>query len=102
MPTEKEMDDFDNIPMDNVPTVSDAEAYEEYMDEEEAKAEAASKTESEQAIEDLEALTSSSKLNSWERGFCESCLLWLNRHPANKLSYKQKDVLTKTYNKHFG
>jgi len=96
-------DPFDS-PMEDIPTMSerDEDAYNAHMN---AIAEAASlavKTDTEIQIDQLHDLLANAKLNSWESGFCQSCLAWLEKNPAiNRLSFKQKDVLGKTVSKHF-
>lgn len=96
-------DPFDS-PMDDIPTLSEeAEAAMalQYEQEEEAK-KLASKTDTEIQIDQLYDLLDNAKLNSWEIGFCTSCLSWLEKNPLlNKLSFKQKDVLGKTVSKYF-
>ena len=104
--------DFEDIEMDNVPTLSEqAEAdLIRFNQLEEAKlitealeeqAALAPKTEQEIMADQIHQLLDSARLSSWERGFCESTSAYLANHPNNKLSYKQKDVLAKMVNKYF-
>lgn len=87
-----DVEGFENIPMDNIPEPDDTE-FEKVVP--------TKQTDEELQMDQLNQLLSSSVLNSWERGFCGSCLLWLKSKPGNQLSYKQKAVLAKTVEKHF-
>jgi len=89
------MDAFDVDDIDGINTTDeDRVATRDALDRD-------TKTDKEIQIDNLEQLLSYSKINSWERGFCTSCLTWLKSKPDAQLSYKQKDVLGKTVAKHF-
>lgn len=94
--------DFDDIPMDNIPTMSEeAEAALALMQQQEQEAlSIRAKTEQEIQLDWLNQLLTTCKLNSWEKGFCESCQTWLSKSVTNRLSYKQKDVLLKVFEKY--
>ena len=98
------MPDFEDIPMDNVPTLTkeDEDAVFTQQMEEDAYEQAIQRMQKEQEthLDELYQLLTTSSLNSWERGFCESCHSWLSKSPANRLSVKQKEVLAKTVAKH--
>jgi len=83
---------------DEIDLDADMDAFDLPPDVEET---AVKKTDKEIQIDHLEQLLSYNKINSWERGFCTSCLTWLQSKPDAQLSYKQKDVLGKTVSKHF-
>jgi hypothetical protein len=83
----EEVDPFD-MDMDSIPDAPDDSN------------EVAEKTDSEIQIDQMEQLLSSKRCNTWERGFCDSCLLYLKSKPNAQLSYKQKDVLAKTWDKY--
>lgn len=97
---EEEVSDFENIPMDNVPLMKEDISFED-DDLTTVQPEADKKTDKDIQIDQLEQLLSYRGINSWERGFCGSCLNWLKSKPEAQLSYKQKDVLAKTVDKHF-
>lgn len=94
--------DFDDIPMDNVPTLSeqDEAALAEQMRIEQEAASIHIKSEQDIQLDCLNQLLTTCKLNSWEKGFCESCQSWLQKSVNSKLSYKQRDVLTKVFEKY--
>lgn len=93
-----EVDEFDEVDeellsmdMDSIPDPED-----DYETVEEIK-----KTDKEIQIEQMEELLSSRKCNSWERGFCDSCLAYLRSKDTAQLSFKQKYVLEQTVKKYF-
>lgn len=95
--------DFEDIPMDDVPSMSEEDELKlQVLRQQEQEAAAIkSKTEQEIQLDWLNQLITSSSLNSWERGFCTSCEQWLQKSVTNRLSYKQKDVLLKVFEKYF-
>ena len=86
----EEVDPFD-IDMNDVADIEEA-------DDDLCKPE--EKTDSEIQIDQMEQLLSSKRCNTWERGFCDSCLRYLRSKQGAQLSYKQKDVLAKTWAKY--
>jgi len=84
-----EIDPFDEYASINMDSIQEADMPE--PEQEEVK-----ETDREIQIDSLEQLLSAKVCNTWERGFCDSCLSWLKSKADAKLSYKQKDVLTKT------
>lgn len=89
-----------NASSDEVDLDADMDAFDLPPDIEDSVA-IEKKSDKEIQIDHLEQLLSYSKINSWERGFCTSCLTWLQSKPDAQLSYKQKDVLGKTVSKYF-
>lgn len=93
----EEVDPFD-MDMDAIPDAPDTADDNLYSTEEDRANE--KKTDSEIQIDQMEQLLASKRCNTWERGFCDSCLRFLKSKRDAQLSYKQKDVLAKTWAKY--
>lgn len=89
--------DLDNVDLESVETISDADAaaYAEYVEEQEK----VKKTDRE-IILDLFYQLETCQLSSWERGFCGSCSRWLMSSETAKLSFKQRAVFDKLVDKY--
>ena len=90
----EEVDPFD-MDMDSVEDISDGEDIDgiDTTDEDRIAIrnalEADKKTEQEIQLDQMDQLLKSRKCNTWERGFCDSCIAYLKSKRDAKLSYKQ-------------